>query len=330
MGIRPVILLVLLTGCTVGPNFDEPSNWSPLSWFRETPPKEKVAKLSMPTAEPVDPEWWNVLNDPVLTSLERRVADNNLDIRAANLRLAQARSQAGVTRADVYPTLNGNASYTRERLSQEGAISLLGGGTNPGTQSNGLGGTSGAIPTASAGSSKIPPFDLFQTGFDASWELDVWGRVRREVESANAAVDASQEARRQTLLTSLAELARDYVQLRGYQETERITRSNLASAQQAARLTQERAQGGLATDLDVANARAQAEVTAAGLPQLEQQEEQMINAISLLLGAPPGALASELEPPKAGAADPAACADRAALGVGAAAAGCAPGGGGAA
>ncbi len=301
VGIRPLILLVLLAGCTVGPNYEPPSPWSPLSWFRETPPKEKVAKLSMPSAEPIDPDWWNVLDDPVLTSLERRVAANNLDVRAANLRLAEARSQAGVTRADEFPQINGNGSYTRERLSNQGAISLIsgGGGTDPNTQNNGLGGTSGALPTSSATSgSAIPAFDLFQTGFDASWELDLWGRVRREVESANASVDASQEASRQTLLTSLAELARDYVQLRGYQETERITRDNLASAQQSARLTTERAQGGLATDLDVANARAQAEVTAAGLPQLEQEEEQTINAISLLLGAPPGALASELEPRK--------------------------------
>ena len=164
MGLKPVFLLVLLAGCTVGPNYEEPSPWSPLSWFRQTPPKETVAKLSMPVADPVDPEWWNVLNDPVLTGLERRVADNNLDIRAANLRLAEARSQAGVTRADVYPTLNGNASYTRERLSPEGAISLLSGGSNPGTQSNGLGGTQGAIPTSSATSSKIPPSTCSKPG----------------------------------------------------------------------------------------------------------------------------------------------------------------------
>ncbi len=302
VGIRAAPVLLLLTGCTVGPNYEAPSPWNPVSWFRDTPPKQRTAKLSLPVAEPVDPEWWSVLHDPVLTGLMHRVAASNLDVRTAGIRLAESRAQAGVTRADQYPTVNGNASYTRERLSGQGAISVFSSGSSPGTQSNGLGGTNGGVPvsavTGGSSSTSIPAFDLFQTGFDASWELDLWGRVRREVESADAAVDASVEAQRQTLLTSLAELARDYVQLRGYQETERITRGNLLSAEQSANLTSERARGGLATDLDVANARAQAESTAAGLPQLEQQEQQVINAISLLLAEPPGALAAELQPVK--------------------------------
>jgi NodT family efflux transporter outer membrane factor (OMF) lipoprotein len=250
----------------------------------------------MPVAEPLSIEWWEVLRDPVLTGLMHRVAWSNLDVRTAEIRLAEARSQRGVTAAGLYPTVNGNASYTRELPSKQGVLSLLGGSGSQATQSNGLGGTRGAIPTSTAGSStSIPAFDLFQAGFDASWELDLWGRVRRQVESADAQIDVSNEARRQTLLTSLAELARNYVQLRGYQESERIVRSNLATAQEAVRVTNERFQGGLATDLDVANARAQAEATAANLPQLEQQEEQTINAISLLLGEAPGALGVELK-----------------------------------
>ncbi|MBV8916350.1 MAG: efflux transporter outer membrane subunit [Acetobacteraceae bacterium] len=291
------LLALLLAGCTVGPNFEAPNPWSPLSWFRRTTSAANPSRLSMPVAEPVDPEWWSVLHDPVLTGLMRRVAASNLDVRVASLRLAEARAQAGVTAAGLYPSANGNASYTREKISEVGAVSALSSGSNPATQSNGLGGREGGIPTsvASGGSnSKVPPFDLFQTGFDASWELDLWGRVRRQVESANATAQASQEAQYQTLITSLAELARDYVQLRGYQESERIVRSNLATAQDSVRLTRDRFQGGLATDLDVANAQAQAEATAAALPPLEQQEQQTINAISLLLGEAPGALAAEL------------------------------------
>ncbi len=259
----------------------------------------------MPVAEPVDPEWWQRFNDPALTGLVRRVAAGNLDVRAATARLAQSRAQRGITAADEFPQLNGNASYTRQRPSKLGVLSLFGGGAggggagggggaSGGTQSNGLGGRQGGIPT----SGSTGAFDLFQGGFDASWELDLWGRVRRSLESADATLDASTEARRSQLLSSIAEVARDYVQLRGTQDTLRITRDNLRSAQESAGLTSERARGGLATDLDVANARAQVEATAAAIPQLEQQEAQAINAIGLLLGMPPAALLAELSPPR--------------------------------
>lgn len=291
MGIRVgLAALLLLSGCTVGPNYESPPSWSPLSWFRSTRSERPTGKLSVPVAEPVDVEWWTVLRDPQLSALMRRVAGSNLDVRTQEIRLAEARAQRGVTRAGEFPTLNANGSYTRERPSQQGVISLLSGGSAA-TQANGLGGRQGGVPN-SAG---LGSFDLFQGGFDASWELDLWGRVRRQVESADAQVDASLEARRQTLLTSLAELARNYVQLRGLQESERITRNNLTTAQQAVRLTNERFQGGLSTDLDVAQARAQAEATGANIPQYEAQEQQAINAISLLLGEPPGALAAELD-----------------------------------
>ena len=298
----PLLCAALLCGCTVGPNFERPGFWSPSTWFGSRADTPQKLEASMPVAEPVDAEWWKQFNDPALTSLVRRVSAGNLDVRAATARLAQSRAQRGITAADEFPQLNGNASYTRQRISKQGVVSAIGSGGggsassgSPGTQSNGLGGRQGAFPTGGAG---IPPFDLFQGGFDASWELDLWGRVRRAVESADATLEASTEARRSQLLSSIAEVARDYVQLRGTQETLRITRDNLSSARQSAMLTSERFKGGLATDLDVANAQEQVEATAANIPQLEQQEAQSINAIGLLLGMPPAALQAELSPPK--------------------------------
>ena len=289
---------LLLAGCTVGPDFQRPSLWSPASWFGARPNPARL-EASMPVAEPVDAEWWTAFRDPVLTGLVRRVAAGNLDVRAAAFRLAQSRAQRSVTAADQAPQVNGNASYTRQRISRQGVFSEFGAGgsgaSSPGAQSNGLGGQQGGFPVEGTA---IPPFDLFQGGFDASWELDLWGRVRRAVESADATLDASAEARRAQLLSSVAEVARDYMQLRGTQETLRITRDNLAAAQESVRLTTERARGGLATDLDVANARAQLEATAATIPQLEQGEAQGINAIGLLLGMPPAALRAELSPRK--------------------------------
>ena len=247
----------------------------------------------MPAAAPIDPEWWSVFHDQTLTGLIQRAATGNLDVRAATARLAQSRAQRGVAAADAFAQINGNASLTRQRLSKNGAASVFGGGGgSPGAASNGLGGAQGgAVPT---GSRSIPAFDLFQGGFDAAWELDLWGRVRRAVEVADANLDASQEARRAILISTLSEVARNYIQLRGTQANLKLTRDNLASAQESANLTAERSRGGLSTDLDVANARAQVENTAAILPQLEQQERQGLNAISLLLGMPPSTMQSEL------------------------------------
>lgn len=294
-------MTLLVCGCTVGPEFERPSLWSPGSWFGARPGPSRL-EASMPVAEPVDPEWWKQLNDPILTRLVRRAAAANLDVRAATARIAQSRAQRGIAAADLFPQLNGNGSYTRQRPSGRGVSSLFGGAAAggaaggaagaAGTQANGLGGRQGGIPSTTS----IGAFDLFQGGFDASWELDLWGRVRRSVESADATLDASIEARRATLLSTIAEIARNYVQLRGVQATLRITRDNLASARESAGLTNSRARGGLATDLDVANAMAQVEATAAGVPQLEQQEAQGINAIGLLLGQPPAALLRELSP----------------------------------
>ena len=188
--------------------------------------------------------------------------------------------------AAQFPTLNANGSYTRQKASDVGVFA---------NAPNALG-ANGASGSNVGGirSSHLNAFDVYQAGFDASWELDLWGKVRRSVESATASVEVSDEARRDTLLTNLAEVARDYIQLRGTQALLRIARDNVRTAQQSLDLTQQRATGGVTTDLDVANAAAQLRTTAAEIPRLEQQELELINAISLLLGQPPNALQAEL------------------------------------
>jgi NodT family efflux transporter outer membrane factor (OMF) lipoprotein len=287
------VFSVSLTGCTLGPNFQRPAAWwSPASWVGNRPPITPVRDVvSRPDADPPDPEWWSVFHDPELSSLERRVAAANFDVRLAGIRLAESRSQLGMTRADQFAQLNGNGSYTRERESPHGVIGLLGSGSgSPGTQSNGLGGTQGGIPNSTLSA----PFDLYQYGFDASWELDLWGRVRRSVESAQAQVDESAESRRDELITALGEVARDYLQLRGTQRVIDVVQRNLADEQRGLGLTQERAQAGLTTELDVANQSAQVQSTASQLPGLQAQAQNDINAIALLLGEPPDALNSEL------------------------------------
>jgi NodT family efflux transporter outer membrane factor (OMF) lipoprotein len=280
--------LLLLAGCTLGPSFQKPDWASPASWF--TPPKQPVAAgPSIPVAEPVDPDWWTLFNDPQLTALERRVAGENLDIRLAAIRLGESRAELGVARAAQLPTLDGNASYIRQQPSNHGIF----------VEIPTAAGASGVANVSTGGvqSHGLQPFDIWQGGFDAAWEVDLWGRVRRSIESATATSEAAAEARRSALLSSLAEVARDYIQLRGAQAQLQIARDNVRTARQSLDLTQQRATGGVTTDLDVANASAQLRTTLSEIPALEQREAQLINALSLLLGQPPNALRAELSVP---------------------------------
>ncbi len=300
-----------MSACAVGPDWKKPSPWSPASWLGIGAGKQAAearAEASLPVPEPVDPNWWTLLHDPELTSLEQRVAAANLNVRLSTIRLAESRSQRRITGADQFPTLQGDGSYTRERVSQKGVVGLFGGssgssGTSTtfgsmGSSANGLQGRSGGIPTSAGGGGKsIPPFNLWQYGFDASWELDLWGRVRREVESADASVEASADARRNSLLSVVAEVARDYLQLRGVQAELAIDRDNIRTAQQTLDLTTSRYRAGLVNEQDVANAAAQLETTKSQVPQLEQQQDSGINALSFLLGETPQALRAELITP---------------------------------
>jgi NodT family efflux transporter outer membrane factor (OMF) lipoprotein len=283
-----LVAATALTGCTVGPDFTRPDSAVPGSWFSGH--KEAVRPPpSVPVAEPIDAAWWTLFHDPVLTGLEQRVAGENLDVKVAGVRLAESRAQLGVARSALFPTLGGNASYERQLASNNGVFALIPSATSPSAANGALGNSTGAI----SGTGQ-QPFDLYQGGFDASWEVDLWGGVKRSVESATATTEAANETRRSVLLSSLAEVARDYIQLRGVQTELQIARDNVRTARQSLSLTQQRAAGGVTTDLDVANASAQLRSTLAQIPNLEQQEAASINALSLLVGQPPNALRDDL------------------------------------
>ena len=241
----------------------------------------------MPVAEPIDPNWWNLFNDPMLTALERRVAGENLDVQVATVRIAESRAQLGVAGAAQFPTLNANGSYTRQKASDVGVFSnspnALGRQRRPGQQRRRHSRrATQRVRRLSGGVRRL-------VGSRPVGQGAALGGIRHRLGGGvgrGAAGNAAQ--------SSLAELARDYIQLRGMQSLLGIARDNVKIAQQNLQLTQQRAAGGVTTDLDVANAAAQLRTTAAEIPRFEQQELELINAISLLLGQPPNALQAEL------------------------------------
>ncbi|PQV54022.1 efflux transporter outer membrane subunit [Paraburkholderia sp. BL21I4N1] len=281
-----MLACLVITGCTVGPNFESPTSATPPQVFARTASAQAPSKA---VEASFNQDWWTLFNDPTLNALEQQLADANLDVAAASARLRQSRAERRVAGAAEYPTLDGAASYDRERGSPNGILGLL--GVSPtGTQSQSA---SGATPLGVAplpGSKGSPAYNLYQAGFDASWELDIWGRVRRGVEAASALTDASYDDRNAVLLSARAELARDYIELRDTQALLRIARQNLEIARDTAKLTQVRAREGVTTDLDVANASAQAASIESLIPTLESRCTTTINAIGVLLAEEPGAL----------------------------------------
>ncbi|MGF6758188.1 efflux transporter outer membrane subunit [Paraburkholderia sp. GAS42] len=288
-----ILACLVITGCTVGPNFERPTTSTPPEVFDRTQSAQASSKA---VESEFAPEWWTLFNDPTLNALEQQLADANLDVAASSARLRQSRAGQRIAGAEEYPTLDGVASYNRERGSPNGILSLLG-VTPTGSQAQSA---SGGAPLGVAplpGSKGSPAYDLYQFGFDASWELDIWGRARRGVEAATALADASYEDRNAVLLSVRAELARDYIQLRDTQALLQIANQNLEIARDTTKLTQVRVREGVTTDLDVANASAQVASIESLIPTLESRRETTINAIGVLLAKEPGALRQTLSEP---------------------------------
>jgi NodT family efflux transporter outer membrane factor (OMF) lipoprotein len=251
--------VLTMAGCTVGPDYQRQDANMPLTWVGITEP----IKGSSDYSELV--HWWTGFNDPNLTSLVERAINTNLDLLQAQARIRQARAARGIAAGGLWPMADATGSYTR------GRIPILG---NP----------------------DPPTRNLFQTGLDAAWELDIFGGVRRSVEAAEADVQFAIEDHRDVLVTLVSEVALNYIELRGFQQEIVIAQNNLEAQQQTAELTHKKFQGGLIGTLDVANADAQVATTASQIPQLEAAAQQTIYNLSVLLGLEPTALLKELSP----------------------------------
>jgi multidrug efflux system outer membrane protein len=221
--------------------------------------------------------WWAALNDVELTALIERALKSNLDLRIAASRVLEARSARGITRADLLPSLVSNNNLRR----------LRGGLTD---------GIFNLNPNANGATSVFAPVETndFQFGFDASWEIDFFGGRRHALEAATADVRAFQEARRGVVVSLLAEVARNYSELRGLQRRLEIVNQNIKLQQDTFDLVRVRAEAGLGTQLDVERQATQLASTRALVPTLETATAQAIHRIGVLVGEEPGTLFTEL------------------------------------
>jgi NodT family efflux transporter outer membrane factor (OMF) lipoprotein len=296
------------TACSVGPAFHRPDPQTPAAWHdlrRDAGTTSATSDREPPVvvdADP-DPRWWHAFHDATLDALIARARAGNLDLQQAVLRIAEARAQLQSAAAQGLPNLRATASYEREQLGLRGLLESNGVFNEadklgqPGSPIDRI--APGAGPAArdrltSALDRLSSPINLWQAGFDASWELDLFGRVRRSVESARAQVEATRESRNDALVSLEAEVAQTYLQLRGTQAAYDLARQLTDDARQTLTLTESQAAVGLASALDVKQAAAQLADNEAQLPMFEGQIVQAENGLALLVGAPPGTLDDEL------------------------------------
>jgi NodT family efflux transporter outer membrane factor (OMF) lipoprotein len=244
-----------LGGCAVGPDYRQPPTVaSAPAWIEPANPNA------------VDARWWRTLGDPVLTGLVDMAVTRNPDIRIADAQLLEARASRDAAAGRRLPQIGVSGSVTKNQLSGNGAFPL----------------------------SKIPGFDrrygLYDAGFDASWEIDLWGRATRDVQAAGARAEAAVEARRGILLQTIAEVVRAFVDLRSAQARLVSVTQDADARARVSDLVGQRFHGGEASRFDAARADAQARTTQALVPGLEASVRAAAYQLALLTGQPPEAM----------------------------------------
>ena len=247
--------VVSLAGCTIGPDYRRPA--------AEVPATFKEAgnwKPAQPNEQNLGGNWWELFQDPQLNVLEEQVNVSNQNLKAAEAQYTQARALVRYYRADYFPTLSGGASASRNKISENRPPSLT---------------TNGAT------------YNDFQIPFELSYEVDVWGRVRRNVESYRDQAQASAADLAAVNLSMHAQLALDYFQARTLDAEEQLLNSTVTQYQQALELIESRFAGGLASDLEVQQAKTQLETTRAQAIDVAVARAQYEHAVAVLIGKPP-------------------------------------------
>lgn len=284
---------LVLAGCVVGPSFSPPNPDAPADWAAQPSAPSGIATSKVTAAEAEDAAWWKSFKDPELASLVDRALASNLTAKQAVLRIDEARAQRRMAAAGALPQVNGTASYDTNRISERTAITSLLSELNGQTR----GPTPGGVPTAIPGLSN--PFDLYQYGLTGSWELDLFGRVRRSVEAADADTTAAIEDSRAVKVALMAEVAAAYVDLRADQARREVAEESLATAKRLLRLAQDARHADLGDDLEISNASAETAAAQALLPPLDARAAVDRDELASLLALKPGALDPELQSAKA-------------------------------
>jgi multidrug efflux system outer membrane protein len=251
--------VLLLSGCAVGPKYQPPQT-------KVTAAFANGSQTNFSSDETVA-AWWRGFNDPLLNRLVDRALLANHDLRIAAARLREARALRSATVLESFPIVHAAGSYTK--------------GVNSKDSMHGQ-------------PRDFREMELYNAGFDAAWELDVFGRVRRSMEASSAEVSALEAARGDLLVTLLAEVARNYFDLRGLQHEVEVARQNAENQRQTLELIEAKLKAGRASDLDVARARAQLNATLAIVPPMEAALKRATYRLSVLAGEPPLALEPEL------------------------------------
>lgn len=299
---------LLASGCMTGPDYVRPDITTPDDWASENSPNVTNAQADIAA-------WWKHLNDPVLDDLIARALVDNFDLRIAATRVREARAARGIAAASLLPTVGFDASATRSRGPEQkfdtgspvsGGLSFGPGGLSRSvtvrgrnssiTQTTSATGTTTSVSGGPGAGTPDRTTDLFRTGFDASWELDVFGGNRRDVEAADADLAAVIESERQVLVSLIAEVALNYIDLRSAQQRLAITRRNIEAQTETVNLTRARFDAGISSELDAVRAQALLATFEGQVPLLEQQASSAIYRLGVMLGGTPGMLLAELEP----------------------------------
>ena len=254
--------LLLLQGCMVGPDYVPPDTEMPDRWSQELSEGLREGDADLRT-------WWTTLDDPTLDRLIERATAGNLDIKQAVARIRQARAQFGIATGEIAPSVDAEGQVQTSRISNN-----VSEGTAP-------------------PQSRTDTF--YSLGLDASWEIDLWGRIRRNIESADASIGAQIEDYRDVLVVLYAEIADTYVQIRTLQARIVSALGNVRTQQGALDLTINRNRAGLAPDLDVRQAELNLATTQAFVPTLRAALAQSVNRLAVLLGEFPNEVQAELE-----------------------------------
>jgi NodT family efflux transporter outer membrane factor (OMF) lipoprotein len=267
---RVLGLLALVTGCTVGPDYVRPSVGVPAAY------KELDDwKVAQPNDEVLRGAWWELFADLQLNALERQVDISNQNLVAAEAQVRQARALVRAARAGYFPTAAAGASVSRSR------------------QSSNVGGVSGTAGSVSAPGRTTTEYAL---PLDVAWELDLWGRIRRTVESSRASAQASAADLEAARLSAQAELAQDYFELRALDRQKQLLDATVSAYEKSLELTRNRYAGGVASRVDVAQAETQLETAQAQAIDTGVQRALLEHAIAVLVGAPPANLSIPVAP----------------------------------